>query len=214
MSAIAGYGSALYLSGTGVPVTDEACTSLGSGVYQVTSTSRRVWDPDASAHPITIKDGGSTVSSTYWSFDYLFGRVTFSGYSPSGAVTVDGSYLPMTEVGEVHEHSIDAKANLLDSTSYNSTGYTSFTRGLASASGSFAFRSNVLDTVSDVSIQEFLENGTPKVLALRFGGSYYFKLFCILEGVSVKSTVNGLVEGTASFSTAAQGAGAAVSWGT
>lgn len=207
--ALAGYTSRLSLSGAAVSSSGNACTSLGGGVYQVTSTSRRIWDPSVT---ITVRDGGTAVPAANWAFDFLFGKVTFSGYTPSGAVTMDGSYLPTSVVAECKAHGISCKATLADDTSYDSGGWTTKKVTLLGASGSFDFRSNPLALVSDASVHSMLLARTVKVLELRFGSTWTARAFAILSGVEVKAEAAGLVEGTANFETAPQMAGAALAF--
>lgn len=205
----------LKVSGTAVPVTNEACTSLGGGVYQVTSTTRRIWDTSAA---ITIKDGASTVASTLWSFDYLFGRVTFSGYTPTGAVTVSGSYLPVAAVAEAKSVSLTFGPELLERTSFDSAGVKTKLGGLVDGSGSFEFLSLLTDdldpvTVGAQSLHTRWTAGEVMVLEVKLG-AYFFRAWIILESLEEGSEVAGLVEGSANFQLAPQRAGAVLAFGT
>jgi hypothetical protein len=213
--AIAGHTTTLKVSGTAVPVTGEATTALGGGKYQVTSTARRIWSPAAA---ITVKDAGSPVSASLWSFDYLFGIITFSGYTPTGAVTVDGSYLPVAAIAEVFSFSFSAKADLLDTTSYDGGAARLKAAGLLDASGSFSARSLPTADVDPgasgtQSLHGFLLAGAPKLLEANFDGSI-LRAWVMLEGVEQTAEVAGLVEFTANFQLATQTAGASFGFGT
>lgn len=213
--AIAGHTTRLKVSGAAVPVTAEACTSLGGGVYQVTNTARRIWDPSAA---ITVKDGGTPVSSALWSFDYLFGKVTFSGYTPSGAVTVDGSYLPVATVAEVKSFSASFAGDLLDRTTFDSAGSKQKQAGLRDGSGSFVMLSSPLDDIDPVTggtqnLATVMNNGTPKLFEALFG-TQYLRQWVILEGIETTAAVDGLVESTVSYQTAPQRLGASIAFGT
>lgn len=213
--ALAGHATRLKVSGAAVPVTGEACTSLGGGVYQVTNTARRIIDRSAA---VVVKDTGTPVSATLWSFDYLFGKVTFSGYSPTGAVTVDASYLPVATIAEVKSFSLQAGGDLADRTTFDSAGVKQRQATLRDASGSFVMLSSPLDDIDPVtggtqSLHAVLTGGTPKLLETLFG-TQYLRQWVLLEGIEIGASVDGLVESSVSYQTAPAGSGAALAFGT
>lgn len=211
--ALAAHSTTLKISGTAVPVTGEATTSLGGGAYQITSSSRRIMAP--SATPV-VKDGGTPVSSALYAVNYQFGIITFDGYSPGGAITVDYSYLPTQAIAEVFTFNFSVKADLLDTTSYDSGGARAKKAGLVDASGSVGFRSlltDEVDSVSHATLADVFEGGTPKLLEANFGGTI-LRAWVMLEGVEQTAAVAGLVEATANFQLATQTAGASYSFGT
>jgi hypothetical protein len=194
-------------------MTAEPCSVVTAGtVYQITSAVRRLVDP---VQAITVKDNGTTIASTLWAFNYLEGKVTFSGYTATGPVTVDAYYLPVASILEVKSFDIAVKPDLLDSTSFDSGGARAKKAGLMTCTGSFAFLSLAtadLDTGTggDQSLASFLSNGTPKLLEFKLGSSTsYFRAWVLISGVETKADVAGLVEGTANFELAPQRAGAA-----
>lgn len=133
MSATAGWHGTLQESGTAVPVTGEACSFVSGSdpnkVYQVGNGARRVWDPLVA---VIIKDGGSTVSAANYSFDYLSGTITFAGHSVTGAITVDGSYLPLVTIAQVRKSSLKLSRNQLDCSNFDdATGWHAYTQGIA-----------------------------------------------------------------------------------
>lgn len=212
--ALAGYATTLKVAGTAVPVVNEASTGLGGGVWQVTNTARRIWEPSAA---VTVKDAAVTVAANLWSFDYLFGKVTFTGYTPSGAVTVDGSYLPTGPVAEVRSFNLSIKPNILDRTTFDSGGVKQKLSGLGDASGSFEFLSMPtadLDagTGGDQSLVSFNAGAVFKVFELKVG-TWFFRAFIAIESIEESAQVDGLVQGTANFQTAPQRAGAAMGFG-
>lgn len=213
--ALVGWSTTIKVSGAAVPLTNEATTALGGGVYQVTNTARRIWDPSAA---ITVKDGGSPVSSTLWSFDFLFGKVTFSGYSPSGAVTVAGSYLPVAAIAEVKQISAQFGGDLLDRTTFDSGGYKQKINGLRDVSGSLVMLSTPLDDIDPVTggnqtLHAVFLAGTPKLIEMKFG-TMYIRAWLIFSGLEESAAYDGLVESTANFESAPQRLGAAVALGT
>lgn len=211
---VAGYLAALRVSGAANAVTNEATTSLGGGVYQVTTAARRIWDPAAA---LTIRDAGTPVASTFWTFDYLFGKVTFSGYSPGGAVTVDGSYLSMLTVLEGHEAEFGVTRNLLDSSEFGNL-WKKKTVGQGDVQASFSAHASPLvdldgGTGGVQSIDGWVQNDTPKVFELNVNG-WYLRAWVNFASEKVASAVADLVGTTIEMEGAEQRAGAAWSFGT
>lgn len=209
-----GHATTLKISGTAVAVTGEATTSLGSSRWQVTSTARRIMDPSVA---VVVKDGGTPVSSALYSLDYLFGIVTFSGYTPSGAVTFDFSYLPVQTITEVRNFSFSFGGDLQDVTTYDSAGAKQKLAALIDGSGSFEFlslRSADVDsgTGGTQSLDTYFAAATPKLLEANFGGTY-LRAWVVTEGLESSAEVAGLVVHSANFQTAPQKAGAAFGFG-
>lgn len=205
----AGHGTTIKASGAANAVVNEATTSLGGSVYQVTNTARRIWDPSAA---ITIKDGGVAVGAEFWSFDYLFGKVTFSGYAPGGAVTVDGSYLGTFSVTECRRHSIALSRDLQDATTYDSGGWRKRQPALLDVSGDLECLSRPTDDLDagvggTQSLYSFLTNGTPKLLEIGYGARL-MRGWVLLEALDEASEVEGLNSFTLNFQGSSQRGGA------
>ena len=92
-----GYRATLKRAGTPTSFTSEATTDDGNGVYYIDDRSKSIWDKSTT---VTVNDGGSPVTASNIEYiDYLQGGVKFvSGFTPTGAVTVDGSYLPTSAI--------------------------------------------------------------------------------------------------------------------
>jgi len=213
--ALAAKDVVLKVSGAANAVTDEAMSSLGGGRYQVTSTSRRRWDPTAA---ITIEDGGTPVSATLYTFDYCFGIVTFSGYTPSGAVTVTGSYFTMLALPEARAYSIKVSAALADKTTFDSSGWRQFGQLLLQGEGDFEILANPLDdldtgTGGTQSLVSYLTGATAKMLEVNRGGNY-FVAFVLFESLDDKASLEDLLTTSMMWMLSAQGRGAAASFGT
>jgi hypothetical protein len=214
--ALAGHTTRLKVSGTAAATTAEAHTFISGKTYQVTNTARRIIDPSVAW---VVKDNGVTVAeANILTRDYLFGRVTFvGGYTVTGPVTGDFSYLPVATIAEVRSISFTISAELQDVTTYDSSGVKQKSAALVDASGSFEFLSNPLadtdtGTAGDQSIHSFLANSTPKLLEVTLGASF-FRAWVLPEGVEVAAEVAGLVVGTSNFSLAPQRAGAGFGFG-
>lgn len=129
----AGYVTKIKKSGTTTAFTDEAATLVSGKTYKITDATKSVWDRSVT---ITADDGGTPVASAdIESVNYLMGTITFaSGYTPSGAITLSGSYLPMTVVAGANSFTLTQSANALDVTTYEiaqaNGGYREFDYGL------------------------------------------------------------------------------------
>lgn len=196
---ILGANAALRVNGAANAVTAEACTSLGGGRYQVTNTARRIWDP---AVAVTVKDGGVTVSPTLYAFSYLFGVVTFVGYSPSGAVTVDGSWASMVSVAEGRSFEFGPAIDLLD-TSVFGQAFKSKLATLQDVMASMEVLASPLVDLDGVtggtqSLVSFLENATVKVFEVDLS-SVYLRAFVTFDSIKIAAAVTDLVTTTISM---------------
>lgn len=110
--AFASFNSTVSINQTGASTAfaDEATSSVGAGVYQITNAGKRCWD---TTQPVTVKVNGVTASAMF--IDYLLGRVVIAG-TPAGPVTVSGAYLPLLSVGTARSFSLDVQADLVDIT--------------------------------------------------------------------------------------------------
>lgn len=203
---VAGYTATVKASGAAVVMTGEATTSLGSQRYQVTNTARRIVDP---ATALVVRDGGTPIAATGYTFDYLFGIATLVS-PPGGAVTIDCAYLPVYDVGEVRGFSFTGGSDVAD-TSIHGTQARRKMKLLKDCSGSFdtlRMFSEDIDTSTGgtQSIQQWLAAGTAKLLEVDFGSGTerYLRAWILFEGLELSAAHDGLVEGTANFTGAHQ----------
>ena len=175
--SVAGYKTLISAGSlTSVSVTAEACTLVSTGIYRVTSTARRFLDP---THTPVVKDGGVTVSAALWTVDYLTSLVTFAGYSPSGAITVDAYYIPLTTVAEVQSAEVVATQTLQDITPFD---YANSAKSYKATllDGSMTLSGTLMpwtDLASDVvgGVSTYFTEGTQRGWRLQFyDGSNYF----------------------------------------
>ena len=112
---LAGYVATFNKSGTTTSFTSEAMTLVSGTTYAITNAAKNVWDH---AVAVSVFDGVTDITATnVSSVDYLFGRVTLTA-PPAGAVTVTGSYLPMTSVGTARDFSLAMTADSIDTTDF------------------------------------------------------------------------------------------------
>lgn len=128
----AGYVAKLLKIGMATSMTGEATTLVSGKTYQITATTKRIWDRSS----IVVKDNAVTVDAAdIESIDYLFGRVTFaSGYTVTSPVTIDGNYYPTAVVGCANQFTLTQTANANDNTCMDTaqanSGHRTFEYGL------------------------------------------------------------------------------------
>lgn len=104
----AGYKTTIKRAGSPTAFTDEATTLIG-GEYTITDRTKSVW----AVGSVTVEDDGAPVDADDIEvIDYLHGRVKFvSGYTVTGAITVSGNYLPLTNLCNAQNISLSQTAN-------------------------------------------------------------------------------------------------------
>jgi hypothetical protein len=132
---VPGYAARLLKKGSTTAFTNEACSLVSGKTYRINDATKSAWDRSVA---LTIKDGAATVSgANIASVNYLFGEVTFaSGYTVTGAVTVTGSFLPLTDLCKFNTMTLTMNAAARDETdncgAQGNGGYRVYTPGLRS----------------------------------------------------------------------------------
>jgi hypothetical protein len=218
MSATAGWKGTLQESGTAVGTTGEACSFVSgtdpNKVYQVTNAAHHVWDPTV---PVTVKDGGTPVAAANYSYDYLSGTITFIGHTVVGAITVDGSYLPVVTVATVRKSTLKLHRDDLDASNFDdATGWKSLINGIASGSVDVELLQQ-LSTTQDAEVGGqwlFWKSDRPKVLILGdTAQSKKWRLWVKSTDLEQSTDVAGLVVGNISWTQSAWN-GSTVSYNT
>jgi hypothetical protein len=203
-----GFNCTIKITGTSTAFTGQACTNTTGKTYQLPA-AYRILDPDTTP---TVYDNAAPVSANdIESFDYLLGKVTFdSGYTVTGAVTMDGDYYPTWTGAEGRSFDFQRMREMLETTIMGQS-YRSRMAGLMDASLTVESL-DIGDTDVDSgggSSQTWVKpwtNGTPVVLELTVGASSskVFRFWAVEESPTVGSTFDGLVEGSFAFVLAAQ----------
>ena len=112
-------------------------TLVSGKTFSIDDATKEVWD--RSTAPV-IKDTGTPIAAAdILNFDYLFGQVTFvATFTPSGAVTADVDFFPLTVVGSGNAYSLSMSAAVEDISTFAlaqaNTGYTVSQPGLRTVS--------------------------------------------------------------------------------
>ena len=119
MAVLAGGSADIFLAtGSGTSMTGQATTNLGGGVYQITLSTRRAINPNAS---LTVLDGATTVPSSRYQVAYGTGKIIFAGYTPAGAITVTGEFLTLSKAAQGTEWSLDVQPILEETQVFGDT---------------------------------------------------------------------------------------------
>jgi len=196
MAATAGHLATISITGASTTMTNEATTNTSGFSYQITSTARRIVNP---AVAIVIKHNSGVTWPGNFTFDYLNGIVTLDG-APTGAVTIDGAFLPSRQITQAYELDVSLSASLADS-SLLGTAFTQRTRALSDITGSLSCYDSGLTTYTDVELVDLLDNATTKVIDIAWnGGTNYLRFFAMFENVEPSAAVDGIQSLSASFS--------------
>ena len=111
MTILSGHVADVYLcSGAGTGFTNEACSLVTGTTYQITDTSKRIWDHTTA---VVVKNGGVDIDPGAYSLVYGTGKIILLA-APAGAVTVTGAYLTASKLAQCTKWSLSAGPNLVD----------------------------------------------------------------------------------------------------
>lgn len=196
--AQAGYLTTVKRGGTSTAFTGEPASLVSGKTYQIDDATKRVWDRTVTP---TVYDNASPVdSANIESIDYLFGKVTFvAGYTVTGPVTIDGSYIPMQVVAQANSYNLNQSSTVLDKTDYETAqandGYHSRQLGLHDVNVTITRFHDVTKTFADL-----LANRTPILIEIRPGGSGdYFRGWFVPESVNASGDLDALEQEELSF---------------
>ncbi len=200
---IAGHRAAVKVSGDATPMTDEACTSLAANKYQVTSTAKRILDPDTA---LTVKDNAVPLAVGDYTVNYLFGIVTKASGNFTGPVTISGKYLSVLTIAEGVSVSISSQRAELETTVFGDTD-RKYMPGLKHAEGEIeglALPTDDLDPGAQVvTLDALRDNGTRKLLDVTLDpdAPKYWRGWVLFPGLDQVAKFDELVKTTVKWKT-------------
>lgn len=132
-----GFNATVKRQGVATAFTGEAMQLVDGTTYEITDSSKNLWDFTSG---VSFDDGGSPVSDgDIEQIDYLFGRVTFkAGAAPTGSLTVDGKYSPVSSFGCANNISLTQNAEATLSSCFEivqaENGFNTYDSGLKTVS--------------------------------------------------------------------------------
>jgi hypothetical protein len=132
----AGYTVTVKQQGSSTAFTGEAMTLVSGKTYKITNAAKNLWDI---AGNFVVYDNGVDHTADVLYIDFLFGQVTFAAaYTVTGAVTVDGKYLALTQLAKYQKYQLTQQAASIDNTdiptAQGNSGQRTFTYGLKTVS--------------------------------------------------------------------------------
>lgn len=191
----AGYTCLIRRSGVGSAVTSEVMQVDSGTTYRITNSARRAVDTEVAWH---LKDGAACVAWTnVTGLDLAFGRVTL-GTPPTGTLTFNGNFLPMTTsaeiVSEAKGFTLSESSDVLDKTVFTSTSrMMKKTYGLQDASLSVDLFVNPTDMPRLATLSA---NAGIVLMEINSGVSSLFRGYGRIDSLERSATVDGLVEAT------------------
>jgi hypothetical protein len=193
MAARPGRLCVVKVSGEAVAFTDEATTNTGNISYRITNATKRVW---ASGVSVVVKAAGTPVNPALdpYTINRLAGTVVFdSADAGRGAVTVSGSYLPLTTVGDAKTFSYGLSLGTIPANVFGDTAVASIA-GLVDVSGTvgkFTGDSYFTDALlaAEAVVLEFATSGAGPDMRAR----------AVLDADQIQAAVDGAIEESVNF---------------
>lgn len=190
MAATASYTTLLKKGGDSTAFTGESLTLVSGETYQMDTTSRRFLDP--SVVPTFYEDEVEIPAGDVLEVNYLFGKVTFN--EEKTAVTMDGSYIPMSTVAGAKSHNLSISAATHANTAYGNDGTETHQLGLFSVSASFSRFDDISGDFKDI-----IRSRVPVALEIASAALTVFRGWFVPESVNSSGDVNSLEEEELSF---------------
>lgn len=192
MTASASYTSSIKKSGTSTPFSGEGMSNTSGNTFRIDDVTKRIFDRDGAF--TFYEDAVAILSSDIVNVDYLFGTVEFLT-SKAGVITVDGSYMPVTDIAGAKEYTVNISSTIIDITDFSTSGYRSKEYGILDASVSLSRFDDMSNTFSDV-----LNNREAVVIEINPAGSTeYIRGWFKLESDGKSGEVNAVEEESLSF---------------
>jgi hypothetical protein len=196
MTASASYTSSIKKSGISTAFTGETMSNTTGNSFRIDDVNKRIFDRDATF--TFYEDAVAILESDIVKVDYLFGTVEFAT-AKTGVVTVDGSYMPVTDIAGAKDYTLNIGSTILDVTDLATTnsngGYRTKKYGLLDASVSLTRFDDISQTFYNV-----LTNRETVVIEINPANSdQYIRGWFKLESEGLSGDINGLEEESLTF---------------
>ena len=207
--ARAGKNSLVFVSATGKTLTAVATTAADGLTFQVAATSAQGEPFDPLASLTVATSSGGTVSSTGYTLYRPNGSVVFPT-SSTNAYTITGTYLPTAQIAAAHGFFYKITADVAD-VSVLGAAWRSKLQTKLDVSGS------VDDYHTDLTLGNLVTSSSQPICLTFYQAStasFDARAYGFLDADAIKSAVDGVVDGTVSFSGSADANGRAISFST
>jgi len=127
MAVKTGIGAAIYVASLpSVAFTDVAANpDADYKIYTISDAAKRYWDKAVAVVVERSTDSGvtwTTVPASEYTVQHVGGKIIFAVAQAVGTlIRVDGAYLPISQLGEAKEWTLDADAKIIDATKFGDT---------------------------------------------------------------------------------------------
>jgi len=184
------------ITGTSTAFLNEATTNAGDNkTYQITDSTKRVWDKSVSLTVEVSTDGGTTWNpvSTGFTVQHLNGTIVFDTADASRLVRVSGNYLPLSAVAEVHEFTLTLTADTADDTTFGDS-WRTYVQTLKQITGSLARWA-----VTNTALRDALTNATELVVEVNWTSTETWRFWALVNSDEVAAAVDGLADESVDF---------------
>lgn len=202
---IAAHRCTLYYAAGNFGAGGDAMTLISGTTYYVTIArgKNQVFVPGV---PVTVKDGGVSIGTAF-AANYLAAQVTLNS-PPTGAVTIDYSYMVVNPAAEVREFSLNLTRDELEDTVFGDDN-KSYTMGLKGGTGTIGGLTVLSDLFlqptgspsQSASIESTHNDDSRFVLEVILNPTTLrtFRCFAKIPNLDLSGARDGLVEGNFTF---------------
>jgi len=188
--ALQGFNALIKLQSSAVAFTDEEVTTSDNQTYQITTTSKRIWDLNTA---VVVKDD-TTVTTEDYAVTYLTGTIEFDSVDAERVITVSGGYVTPATVATGKSFSFSGTSDALENTPFGSE-YREYQAGLVTGTGEIS-----RFFVADDLFIDMLLDGTYKIIEFYPDSSGDpIQFYGIITSESIEAPVDGLIEESISF---------------
>lgn len=192
MAGRAGRKALIKVSGAAVAFTSQATANVGGDnkTYQLSSTALQGL-PFSRTGSVTVRTTSGVVPAAQYTIYRLNGSVVFDTTTlTDSAVTVSGSYLPLTQAAQAREFSYTLGVDNLVVTAFGNN-YQDRVQGVKDANGNFS------DWFLDTTYQSMITSSSHYVVIDHFhstGSAFDTRVWAILSGIEITEPVDGAID--------------------
>jgi len=183
--ALAGNKALIKEQSAATVFTDEATTTADNQIYQITNTTKRIFDYDTT---LIVEDAAVPTTENY-TVSKLNGTVTFDSIDAGRVITFTGKYVTLVNVVEAKEFSFDGVQDMGDTTVFQNEDRT-FKPLLRSATATISKFYSIDNYFIDM-----LFNGDVKVIEFYYDNAENpFRVYALVSSDSLAIPIEALQE--------------------
>ena len=192
--ALQGYGALVKAQSSAIAFTDEVTTSADDLTYQITNSTKRIFDYETE---LIVEDGGSVI--TGYSINKIAGTITFPT-TATRDITLTGAYVALTTVAEATEYKFDGTLDLGDATVFQNESRAF----LPTQRSATATLSRFYD-VDGYFLEALFDKSVKVIEFYADSGGDPFRIYAIVSSDSVSASIDDLTKESISFQMTSEG---------